>query len=388
MKIAFANHTFILGSGIDSLIYQLAKRLGAGNEVSIFTFCSDYNDINGVTIREKGIPCRRNRAIRQLFAPLFIGTWNQIRRELSDFDVVITQNYPANLLTSFPRRLKGPLNIVIEWSTPVQPYARPLERQYVNLIKWFNGRACKPADRVLVSSNFVKGWVKDEWGIDADKMLLDGVDFSGFDRRKAAPENVYGRHPLLKGRPVLLYVGQVSPHKNLETLIEALISVRRTVPDAMLLAVGSLTYPDYYNSLVKMLEGHDMKEAVIFTGTVPWEALPDYYAACDVYVTCSLWEGFLRGEAYALAKPMIAFDVTSHADSIIPGETGLLVKEITAEAFADAVISLLKDKTASRKMGENGYRWARENLDLDVIAVRLEKYLAGLLEERAKQNAG
>ena len=388
MKIAFANHTFILGSGIDSLIYQLSKRLSAGNEVSIFTLCSDYTDINGVTIREKDIPFKRNRAIRQLFAPLFTGTWNQIRSELRDYDIVISQIYPANLLTSFPRRLKGPLSVVIEWSTPVHPFARPLEWQYVNLIKQFNGRACRNADRVLVSSNFVKSWVKNEWGIDADKMLLDGVDFSGFDRTKAAPGNVYGRYPLLKGRPVMLYVGQVAPHKNLETLIAALISVRRTVPDAMLLIVGSLTYPDYYNRLVKMLEQRDMEDAVIFTGTVPWEALPDYYAACDVYVTCSLWEGFLRGEAYALAKPMIAFDVTSHADSIIPGETGLLVKEITAEAFADAVAGLLKAKTAREKMGENGYRWARENLDLDVIAVRLEKYLAGLLQERAKKNEG
>ena len=387
MKIAFVNHTFIMGSGIDSLIYQLAWRLGQRNEVEVFTFCTDYEDVSGFTVHEEKIPFKRNRVVRQLFAPLFISTWNHLRNELRDYDVVISQIYPANLAVVVPSHLKGPLNVVVEWSTPLQPYARIPERLYVGLVKRLNGLACRKADRVLVASGFVKSLVLKEWKVQAERMYLDGVDFGLFDRSKASAERVYAAYPGMRDKPVLLYVGQIAPHKNLVMLLEAFSSVRKTVTDAMLVIVGSRTYANYYEQLVKLVQQKGLQDAVVFTGVVPWEALPDYYAACDVYVTCSLWEGFLRGEAYALARPMVAFDVTSHSDSIIDGETGVLVREIDAQAFAGPVSDLLKNRSERERLGENGYRWARQHLDLDMIAARLDGYLKQLLNE-AESKAG
>ena len=69
--------------------------------------------------------------------------------------------------------------------------------------------------------------------------------------------------------------------------------------------------------------------------------LPYYYAACDLYVTASLWEGFNLpvAEAQACGKRAVAFDVCSHPEVV---KNGILVKENDNEAFADAVISLLK----------------------------------------------
>jgi glycosyltransferase involved in cell wall biosynthesis len=96
--------------------------------------------------------------------------------------------------------------------------------------------------------------------------------------------------------------------------------------------------------------------------------LPKYYLACDVYATCSAWEGFLRAEAYAMEKPMVAFDTTSHAETIQHEKTGLLVKEQTPEAFASALITLLNDNELRKRMGKEGYKWSKETLDFDVIA--------------------
>lgn len=383
MKIAFVNHTFIMGSGIDSLIYQLSRRLVLRNEVKVFTFCSDYPSGLSFPVHEERIPYKRNRVIRQLFAPFFLSAWGDMRRKLADYDVIISQIYPGNLTASVPSRLNKPLNIVIEWSTPRQPYSRPLEKLYVGIISDLNRFACAKADRVLVSSNFVQNLVLKHWDVRAEKMLLDGVDFNLFCREKASAERVYSLYPSLRGKLVILYVGQIAPHKNLAMLIEALSIIRDKVRDAVLMVVGSKSYRNYYEELLKLVEDRGLCEAVIFTDVIPWDDLPDYYAACDLYATCSVWEGFLRGEAYALAKPMVAYDVTAHSESIIHGKTGLLVKEITAEAFADAVASLLGDTVKLKRTGENGFNWARENLDMDIIAVRLENYLAALLKEKA-----
>ena len=71
--------------------------------------------------------------------------------------------------------------------------------------------------------------------------------------------------------------------------------------------------------------------------------LPYYYAACDVYVTCSLWEGFdiPIAEAAACGKPSVAFDIGSHKEVL---KNGTLVKENDLEAFKNAIVKILRKK--------------------------------------------
>ena len=76
-----------------------------------------------------------------------------------------------------------------------------------------------------------------------------------------------------------------------------------------------------------------------------------------------------------MEKPMVAFDATSNSETIRHGETGLLVQEQTPEAFASALLTLLGDDKLRAEMGRNGYQWAKENLDFDVIAPNFIKFI-------------
>lgn len=80
---------------------------------------------------------------------------------------------------------------------------------------------------------------------------------------------------------------------------------------------------------------------VIFTGFIDDKELPYYYAACDVYVTASLWEGFNlpAAEAQACGKKVVAFNLGSHPEIV---KNGILVEKENIEEFAKAVIKLLK----------------------------------------------
>ena len=120
-----------------------------------------------------------------------------------------------------------------------------------------------------------------------------------------------------------------------------------------------------------------LESAVTFTGRVSWDDLARLYASCDVFVVTSLWEGFLRAEAFAMGKPKVAFDVAANPDTISDEVNGVLVRERTAEAFSKAVLRLLADKELARRMGDAGYRWARENLDFDRIATRFAELIDG-----------
>lgn len=385
MKVAFLHHSFILGSGIDSVIYQLARRMARKHDISIFTFNSEYSADFGVEVREVSIPFKKSRVVRGVLSPLFVHRWHQIRKSLEDYDVVISQLYPANLIPALPSRVKGPLNIVIEWSVALEPFSKLTEQAYVRLIRKMNGLACKRSDTVIVSSNFVREWVGKEYNVKAVNILLDGVDFNLFAKDRVSPDSIYESYPSLKNSLCVLYVGRISPHKNIETLIRGFAIIKEKIPEVTLVLVGAQTFPGYYQHLLRLTSELNLQDSVTFTGIVSWEDLPKYYAACDVYATCSLWEGFLRAEAYALQKPMVAFDVTSHSETIEPGRTGLLVKEMTPEAFASAVVSLLSDEKLRKEMGENGYQWAKENLDYDVIAEKFEKFIEDSLSGRANK---
>lgn len=383
MKVAFLHHSFILGSGIDSVIYQLAKRMARAHNISIFTFNSDYSADFGVEIREMSIPFKKNRLVSGVLSPLFVHRWHQIRKSIESYDVVISQLYPANLIPVLPSKVRGPLNIVIEWSGDLAPSSKFSDRAYFRLTKKTNGLACKRADIVIVSSHFVREQVEKEYNVKAINILLDGVDFNLFDKDRVPPVSIYESHPSLRKSLSILYVGRIFPRKNIETLIRSLAIIKKKIPEVTLVLVGAKTFPDYYRHLLQLTSELNLQNSVIFTGIVSWEDLPKYYAACDVYATCSLWEGFLRAEAYALQKPMVAFDVASHSETIEHGRTGLLVTEMTPEAFASALVSLLSDEKLRKEMGENGYKWAKENLNFDVIAEEFEKFIEDSLSARA-----
>ena len=69
--------------------------------------------------------------------------------------------------------------------------------------------------------------------------------------------------------------------------------------------------------------------------------LPYYYAACDVYATASLWEGFDMPlvEAQACGKPVVAFDIGPHKELI--NEKGILVQPKNIAQLSKALEEVL-----------------------------------------------
>ncbi|MBW2989895.1 glycosyltransferase family 4 protein, partial [Candidatus Woesearchaeota archaeon] len=96
------------------------------------------------------------------------------------------------------------------------------------------------------------------------------------------------------------------------------------------------TFPKYSRKLKKMAN-----KDVIFTGFVKDEELPEHYAACDAYVTASLWEGFdlPAAEAQAMGKPVVAFDAGAHKEVV---KKGLLVRKKDVKGLGEGIIKTLR----------------------------------------------
>lgn len=214
-------------------------------------------------------------------------------------------------------------------------------------------RTARRADSAISISHYLQRQLKQETGLDS-KVIYNSIDIERFHPGLDG-SNIRNRYGLGQG-PIIVYVGRISPYKGVHLLIQAFSLVRQEVPTAKLLIVGKHTFPDYSKKLREMAD-----DSVIFAGYVSDEELPYYYAACDLYATATVWEGFNLplAEAQACGKPVVAFNLGPHPEVVSDGETGFLVPPRDTDALAEAVIKLLKDTGLRQEMGEKACELVR-----------------------------
>ena len=72
--------------------------------------------------------------------------------------------------------------------------------------------------------------------------------------------------------------------------------------------------------------------------------------------------------AYAFKKPVIATNVGSLPEVVDHGMTGYLVPPGNVKKLEEAIIDLLKDEDKLKRMGQNAFKKAKEELSWDKIA--------------------
>ncbi|MFD4339322.1 glycosyltransferase family 4 protein [Streptomyces anulatus] len=185
----------------------------------------------------------------------------------------------------------------------------------------------------------------------------------------------------LGGRPVILCAARLVPRKGQDTLIRALPAVRRAVPDAVLLLTGD---GPYARTLRRLAADTGVADAVVLAGGQPQTAMPEHYAAGDVFaMPCRTRRrgleveglGIVFLEAAAAGLPVLVGDSGGAPDTVRDGETGHVVDGRDVAAVADRLVALLRDRAGSRAMGERGRAWVREAWGWE----RTYDTLAGLL---------
>lgn len=152
---------------------------------------------------------------------------------------------------------------------------------------------------------------------------------------------------------MVLYVGRLSPEKDVETLLRTIPAVAGKHPRVRYVIVGGGPQEHALKTIVASLgvEGN-----VLFTGRQPYDKVAEYYRACDVFVLPSLYEGIplVAVEASASAKPIVITDLRDAPDVIINGKTGFIVKQRDSSEMAEKIEWLLSHPAEARKMGEAG----------------------------------
>ena len=337
MKIAILTPTFHEFSGIDRLVEGQALDLKKkGHAVHVYTLEGSLKPA-GITVHGLGMP--KNGFFQRMYRLLlFMDVFKvgRVAKELAGFDRVIAHLYPMTVFGAGAKKKNAKIEYVYHNAGVgiVDSYSF-FEKQYLKLFNAFNNHFVRSCDAAVSISKFLAGVLKKETGVAStvEYIPVDAKRFNG----SVSGARIRKKHSLTG--PTLLYVGRISPHKGVHLLLQAFERVKKSFPDAQLVIVGKHTFSGYSKQLKSM-----QVSGVTFAGFVPDAELPEYYAACSVYTTCSLWEGFDIPivEAFQCGKPTVAFSVGSHPEVL---KKGKLVDVNDVSGFADAVIELLNKKS-------------------------------------------
>jgi len=214
--------------------------------------------------------------------------------------------------------------------------------------------AIAQADTILTVSQYSKRSIAEWFHVPADRIAV---------MREAASPRFCVREFEAPPLPFALYVGGISPNKNLATLIRAFARSVARSQGAQLLLVGDYLSDGFkgnYAELKALVAELKVGCQVVFTGFVPDEELCRLYNTCTLFVMPSLDEGFGLPaiEAMACGRPVIVSSGNSLEEVV--ADAGLTVDPHNVEELAAAMDRLFSREDLRRSLGERAIRRASE----------------------------
>jgi len=165
----------------------------------------------------------------------------------------------------------------------------------------------------------------------------------------------------------ILYVGRIHESKGLQYVIEAIKDI-----DARLVIVGKDA--GYKKELEKLIKKYGLNKRVLFVGPLTDKELINVYHASNFFVLFSEWEGFgiVVIEAMAAGKPVIVSDRGSLPFLVKNEKNGYVVPFKNIKLLEEKIKFLLNNKDKARKIGEKGYKVAK-NYSWKSVVDKMEK---------------
>ena len=256
----------------------------------------------------------------------------------------------------------------LKWKLPYYIFGHGTDITQIQNDIW-QGRALKKSYRsplcrkFIANSKYIHDELKRHLGNDAKlEIVYPGIDFAGLN---APIEDLTGRRDMIgldSNDIVMLSMGRVEPEKNYGVIIKLMPELLKLIPQLKYVIVGD---GSDMNNLKDLVQSHDLKFNVIFTGAikdeVPSKAF--YYQLAHIYVTASTKaEGFGISyiEAAAAKTAIIASKLGGSAEAVKDGETGVLVDPKSTAEIRDAIIKLSLDRELWDKMAKAGQARAQE----------------------------
>lgn len=215
------------------------------------------------------------------------------------------------------------------------------------------------------------------WNGSACGVKLENYDLS---MRNQWRQEVRERYGIPAESTVFGWCGRITRDKGHSELLAAFREIIKQNPTARLLMVGGY---DNVETIDKELFGWAQRcPAVIFTGRVPMDRVPEMYSAMDVFCSLSYREGFglVVIEAAAMQLPGIVTDALGQIDTHENMVTGLTVRTKHVEDVVVAMQYCIEHPEKCREMGVRARIEVEEKYEQKELLRRLANHRNKLIQ--------
>jgi glycosyltransferase involved in cell wall biosynthesis len=205
------------------------------------------------------------------------------------------------------------------------------------------------ADAVVVPTRAVLDRIS--LPVPADRVFLVPT---GVAARCTSPAEVAAfrtSHGIAPADQVILFVGRVNREKGVDLLIAAFAELLAGCPRARLVLIGAIYQPRWLDELLRTV-GPAVAARVSLIGQQPPEVVAAAYGAANVlaFPSGTDTQALVLQEAALAGVPAVLVDPVLHQYGPLAGAADCAAP--TAAAFAAAILRLLTDPGAARRLGE------------------------------------
>ncbi|TAH33397.1 glycosyltransferase [Candidatus Saccharibacteria bacterium] len=212
------------------------------------------------------------------------------------------------------------------------------------------------ANRVIVPTDDYKELMIQKYHLAPERIAVipNGTDHAIVKSAKKAPQ----------GRLKLLFVGRLSPQKNLPLLLQALAHYASTYDKDFHLTIAG--NGELREALESQVKEYGLGKQVTFVGSLSGKELEDTYESADIFLLSSFVESFgiVLIEAMTKGLPIVSTDIPAVRNVVQDGTNGILAAQ-EPQAFAEGVHRIASDKKLYEKMSSNNlkrasaYEWGK-----------------------------
>jgi glycosyltransferase involved in cell wall biosynthesis len=223
------------------------------------------------------------------------------------------------------------------------------------LVRW----SAKRASHIMTISDFSAADIAQRFDLPREKItvahLAASPDFHPRDKGQSQ-EHLTRKYGLTF--PFILYVGRIQARKNLVRLVEAYARLREQGLVAKLVLVGKKDWQA--GQLLEKIKELRLEDCVIFPGFVPFDDLPIFYNAAEVFVFPSFFEGFGLPLVESMASGVPT--ITSFGSSLeeVAADGALLIDPRDTGSITDALAKVLGNPGLQRDLAARGLKRSKD----------------------------
>lgn len=354
--------------GIEDVVHSIVTELRDKYEQRVI--CFNHEKSGTIRIMDDGIEIIRVQTTVTINSqPVSLSYLHMLRAEIEDFKPdVIHIHFPNPLIGFYLLLLDYNAKLVIHWHSDI------IGKNYLyGLYRPLEKRILKRADVIITTSpQYIECSKPLQPFADKVQVLPNVVNEEKLQPQRDDDKEVARIIHRYKGKKIILYIGRHVPYKGIDLLVKAGFHL---ADDCVILIAGTGEMTPYLQRLAQPLG-----EKVQFIGRLQNKELRCYLRAASLFAFPSIDRreafGLALAEALYCGLPAVSFYIEGSGSIWVNRnqETGIVVDQIDAELYAQAISSLLQDEEKRKQYGKSAKEWVKTHFLKNQIQKLLTVY--------------